>query len=151
MFNYPNIGVLAAPTKGLSRVQLYLLTPLTELSVWVLEDYDTQEWILKHNMSSLQFLGLLSRPVDDFDILAIHPYHNLIILVQHWNQKLVSYNMDSKELRALRTLGKGYRILTPYVPCFMESAVLTTKDWGCCLWGLLWIFSKSLIFHVWDN
>jgi hypothetical protein len=27
MFNYPNIGVLAAPTKGLSRVQLYLLTP----------------------------------------------------------------------------------------------------------------------------
>jgi hypothetical protein len=100
----------------------------TPLSIWVLENYDTQEWILKHNVSSSQFFGLLSHPIKDFAIVAIHPDHNSIILVQHWNQKLVSYNMDSKELRALHTLGEGYLLLTPYVPWFMESSVLATKD-----------------------
>ena len=67
-------------------------------------------------------------PIDNHDIVVIHPDHNSIILVQHWNQKLVSYDMDSKELHALCTLGEGYRSITPYVPYFMESPVLATKD-----------------------
>jgi len=32
----------------------------TQLSVWVLEDYDTEEWILKHNVSFSQLFGSLS-------------------------------------------------------------------------------------------
>jgi hypothetical protein len=97
------------------------------MSIWVLEDYDTQAWILKHNVSSLQFFELLSHPIKDFDIMAIHPDHNSFILVQHWNQKLVSYNMDTQELRGLCTLEKGYVVITPYIPCFLESSVLATK------------------------
>ncbi|PWZ14533.1 F-box/kelch-repeat protein [Zea mays] len=99
----------------------------TRMSIWVLEDYDTQAWILKHNVSSLQFFELLSHPIKDFHIVAIHPYHNSFILIQHWNQKLVSYNMDTQELHGLRTLGKGYAVITPYIPCFLESSVLATK------------------------
>jgi hypothetical protein len=99
----------------------------TQMSIWVLEDYDTEAWILKHNVSSSQFFELLSHPIKDFHIVAIHPDHNSFILVQHWNQKLVSYNMDTQELHGLCTLGKGYVIITPYVPCFLESSVLATK------------------------
>ena len=100
----------------------------TELSVWVLQDYDTQEWILKHNVSCSQLFGSLSCPFNDFDIVAIHPDHNSIFLAQHWNQKLVSYYMDGKELHALWSLGEDYLYITPYIPCFMELPVLATKD-----------------------
>jgi hypothetical protein len=100
----------------------------TQLSVWVLEDYDTQEWTLKHNVSFSQLFGSLSCPIDNHDIMVIHLNHNSIILVQHWNQKLVSYDMDSKELHVVCTLGEGYRSITPYVPYFMESPVPATKD-----------------------
>ncbi|XP_066398716.1 F-box protein At2g23160-like [Miscanthus floridulus] len=101
----------------------------TWLSVWVLQDYDTQEWILKHNVSTSQLFGLLSCPIIDFDIVAMHPDHNSIILVQGSNQKLVLYDMDSKELCALRSLGEDCMfIFIPYVPCFMESPFLATKD-----------------------
>lgn len=45
-----------------------------------------------------------------------------LMFVQQWKQKLVSYDMDSKELRALGTLGEDYRFITTYVPCFVESS-----------------------------
>jgi hypothetical protein len=105
-----------------------LLFHFTQLSVWVLDDYDTQEWILKHNVSCSQIFGSPSCPINNFDIVAIHPDHNSIILVQHRNQKLVSYYMDSKELHALRSLGEDYPFITPYIPCFMQLPVLATKD-----------------------
>ncbi|RCV09863.1 hypothetical protein SETIT_2G063500v2 [Setaria italica] len=76
----------------------------TQLSVWVLEDNDTQEWILKHNVSCSQLFGFLSCPAHDLDIVAIHPDHNSVIFVQRWNRKLVLYNMDTKELHPLRSL-----------------------------------------------
>jgi hypothetical protein len=101
----------------------------TQLSVWVLEDYDTQEWILKHNVSCSHLFGTLSCQMYNFDIVAIHPDHNLIFLVQRWNQKLVSYDMDSKELRVLRALGEGHWFITPYVPCFGVT--------GSCHQGLM--------------
>jgi hypothetical protein len=99
----------------------------TQLSVWVLEDNGTQEWILKHNVSCLQLFGFLSCPAHDLDIVAIHPDHSSVILVQRWNRKLVLYNMDSKEPHPLRSLRDDYRFITPYVPCFVESSVLATK------------------------
>lgn len=102
----------------------------TQLSVWVLEDNDTQEWILKHNVSCSQLFGFLSCPAHDLDIVAIHPDHNSVIFVQRWNRKLVLYNMDTKELHPLRSLRGGYRFITPYVPCFVESSVLATKYCG---------------------
>ncbi|CAD6226427.1 unnamed protein product [Miscanthus lutarioriparius] len=95
----------------------------TQLSVWVLEDYDTQEWILKHNVSCSQLFGSRSGQIN-FDIVAIHADHNSIILAQHRNHKLVSYYMDSKELH---NFGHAYCSLTPYVPYFSESSVLANK------------------------
>ncbi|KAL6880684.1 hypothetical protein ACP4OV_012249 [Aristida adscensionis] len=99
---------------------------MTELSVWVL-DRDTQEWILKQSVSCSKLFGKSSCHFIDFNIVAIHPHHNLIFFVQHWNRKLVVYDMDSKELHSLRTLGDGYRSITPYVPNFMELPALVDK------------------------
>ncbi|XP_022680380.1 uncharacterized protein LOC111256462 [Setaria italica] len=86
------------------------------LSIWVLEDYDTEEWVLKHSVNLLQvfgrmmisqisseidaFFGRMNRQTSfarglasihhDYDVVTIHPDRNLIFFVQHWNQKLVS-------------------------------------------------------------
>ena len=100
---------------------------MTELSIWVLQDYNKEEWVLKHSVSFLQLFGRTSFQVEhDYNVVAIHPDRNMIFFVQHWewDLKLKSYDMDSKEVRTLRTLGVGRQNILPYVPYFMESLVL---------------------------
>jgi len=101
---------------------------MTELSIWVLQDYDTEEWVLKHNVSFMQLFGRTSCQVEhDYSMIAIHPDRNLIFFFQDWDLKLKSYDMDSKEVRTLRTLGVGRQNILPYVPYFKESPVLASK------------------------
>ncbi|XP_072147864.1 F-box protein At5g49610 [Setaria viridis] len=71
---------------------------ITELSIWVLEDYGTEQWMLKDRLSYLQLFGevSLSRCFLSFPI-AIHPDRNVFFFVYGLNGKLVSYDMDSKE------------------------------------------------------
>uniref|UniRef100_A0A0A9AHJ6 Uncharacterized protein n=1 Tax=Arundo donax TaxID=35708 RepID=A0A0A9AHJ6_ARUDO len=66
----------------------------------------------------------------DYNVVTIHPDHNLVFLVQHLDRKLISYDMDSKEVCDLCTLGHSYRSITPYVPCFSELADLKNKHWN---------------------
>ena len=40
----------------------------------------------------------------EYGVVAIHPDRNLVFIVQYWNWQLISYDMDSKEVRALGTL-----------------------------------------------
>ncbi|CAN6197117.1 unnamed protein product [Urochloa humidicola] len=98
------------------------------LSIWVLEDYDTEDWVLKHRVSFLELFGQMNS-LDSFSsaVLAIHPDRNLIFIFQNSNQKLISYDMDSKELHAFHTLGHNFESCTPYVPNFLESLVLTNE------------------------
>ncbi|CAL5078784.1 unnamed protein product [Urochloa decumbens] len=98
------------------------------LSIWVLKDCDTEEWVLKHRVSFLELFGQMNC-LDGFTsvVLAIHPDRNLIFILQNSNQKLISYNMDSKELHAFHTLGHNFESCTPYVPNFLESLVLTNE------------------------
>jgi hypothetical protein len=91
------------------------------LSIWVLKDYDTEEWVLKHRVSFLELFGQMNC-LDGYNsnVLAIHPDRNLIFILQGSNQKLISYDMDSKESHAFHTLGHNYGFPTPYVPSFMK-------------------------------
>ncbi|RLN34687.1 hypothetical protein C2845_PM03G22050 [Panicum miliaceum] len=76
-----------------------------ELLIWVLEDYDTQQWVLKDTVSFLRLFGKRCCQIfKDYDVVAIHPDHNLVYLVHHCNSKLISYDMDSKEVSHLCTL-----------------------------------------------
>ncbi|CAL5078826.1 unnamed protein product [Urochloa decumbens] len=96
-----------------------------ELFIWVLEDVETQQWVLKDTVSFSHLFGKRICDIfSDYNVVAIHPYHNLVYLVQHCNRKLISYNMDTKEVRHLCTLAHGYRGITPYVPCFSELSKL---------------------------
>ncbi|CAN6171205.1 unnamed protein product [Urochloa humidicola] len=98
-----------------------------ELFIWVLEDFKTQQWVLKDTVSFLYLFGKrICRIFKDYNVVAIHPDHNLVYFVQHRNRNLISYNMDTKEVCHLCTLEHDYRCITPYVPCFSGFSTLET-------------------------
>ncbi|KAL6647569.1 hypothetical protein ACP70R_015006 [Stipagrostis hirtigluma subsp. patula] len=100
-----------------------------QITIWVLEDYNTEEWVMKHSLSSLQLFGKVKYLVQfDYIVVSIHPDRNLIFIVQRWDRKLISYDMDSKEVHTLCTLVNGYECITPYVPYFLESSVLANQN-----------------------
>lgn len=94
--------------------------------IWVLEDYERQQWVLKDTVSFSKLFG--ESYVDNYDVVGIHPDHSLVFLVQFWDQKLISYHMGSKEVRDLCTLGHDYECITPYVPCFSELLAPENKQ-----------------------
>ncbi|TVU41198.1 hypothetical protein EJB05_14697, partial [Eragrostis curvula] len=101
-FSYPHFV-------GQSQGQLFCLTvgvpQKSELSIWVLEEYDTEEWSLKHRVSFLKLFGKVScRENYDYAVVAIHPNCNLIFFFDRRCRKLISYDMDSEEVHALCTL-----------------------------------------------
>ncbi|KAG2622297.1 F-box protein At5g07610-like [Panicum virgatum] len=120
---------------GQSQGQLHYMSQhrdntrqMTELSIWALQDYGTEEWVLKHSASFLQLFGRTSCQVEhDYSVVAIHPDHNMIFFVQHWDLKLKSYDMDTKEVCTLRTLKVGCQNILPYVPYFTESSAFASK------------------------
>ncbi|KAK3126583.1 hypothetical protein QOZ80_7AG0558830 [Eleusine coracana subsp. coracana] len=100
---------------------------ITELSIWVLEDYDKEDWIVKHTVSCMQLFGKVSCQQEEFDVVTIHPDCNLVFFVQDWDQKLISYDIDSNQVRTLHTLVPKYGSVTPYSPYFAELLTLTKK------------------------
>ncbi|OEL28192.1 hypothetical protein BAE44_0010787 [Dichanthelium oligosanthes] len=127
---------ICLPFVGQSQGRLHCVGGLVEregdrvkwsgLSIWVLEDYDIEEWVLKHRVSFLELFGQMNC-LDGYSsiVLAIHPDRNLVFILQNSNQKLISYDMDSKELQVFHTLAHNFESFTPYVPNFSESLVLT--------------------------
>ena len=100
---------------------------MTELSIWVLEDYNAEKWVLRDNVSFSQLFGRMSGRFHlDWDVVAIHPDRSLVIFAEYWNCKLISYDMD-KEVHALCSLHGYHRHIIPYVPYFAESAALAKK------------------------
>ncbi|CAN6203241.1 unnamed protein product [Urochloa humidicola] len=100
-----------------------------ELCVWVLEDYDTEEWVLKHSVSFAHLSGKLGRTdVFNFYFVSIHPDCNMVFFVRSESRKLMSYDMDSKEVCVLCTVvGSDYIRVTQYIPYFSESPALAKK------------------------
>jgi hypothetical protein len=95
-----------------------------QLSFWVLEDYASGKWSLKHTASVLELLGRPRLQTGElYMLIAIHPEHNLIFLKGgvRLEETLMSYNMDSKKLQVICPLGESqvWRF-QPYIPCFVE-------------------------------
>jgi len=100
---------------------------MTELCIWVLQEYNTEDWVLKHRVTFLQLFGRMSCRDQDYNVVAIHPDCNLIFFLQYWDLQLKSYNMDSKEVCTLRILRVGPQHIFPYVPYFAESTAVAGK------------------------
>ncbi|KAG0541955.1 hypothetical protein BDA96_02G060800 [Sorghum bicolor] len=70
------------------------------------QDYDRQQWVLKDSVRLSELFGERN--------------HHMDTNYNHWDLKLILYNMDSKEVRDLCTLGHDYMCIAPYVPYFSE-------------------------------
>ncbi|XBI08709.1 hypothetical protein VPH35_136400 [Triticum aestivum] len=113
-----------------SQGQLYfVISSDSELSMWALEDSSTENWTLKHNVSHLQLFGAEESSYGkDYDII-IHPEYKVIFILFTRRiarpisfTKMMSYDMDSRELHSIGDL--GYDCKSPYlsyVPLFSHS------------------------------
>uniref|UniRef100_A0ACD5TD30 Uncharacterized protein n=1 Tax=Avena sativa TaxID=4498 RepID=A0ACD5TD30_AVESA len=95
-----------------------------QLSVWVLEDYASGKWTLKHTASVLELLGRpRHKPGEFYMLVAIHPECNVIFLEGGVGPEkaLMSYDMDNKKLQVICSLreSQAWRF-QPYIPCFVE-------------------------------
>ncbi|WVZ87736.1 hypothetical protein U9M48_034329 [Paspalum notatum var. saurae] len=99
---------------------------MTKLSIWVLEDYDAEEWNLKYTVNLSELFGKRSfRLGYDYNVIAIHPESNLLFFLQHQGSELISYDLDRRELCVLRSIRCHSGIIHPYVPYFSELPVLS--------------------------
>jgi hypothetical protein len=94
------------------------------LSVWVLEDYNSENWSLKHNVNPMDLFGAhyYSEFEYTFRVISIHPEHAVIFMVCGTDRTLMSYEMDHMRLRFVSRLGSHcFTPYIPYVPLFSGS------------------------------
>ena len=82
----------------------------SDLSIWILEDYGTSKWTLKHTMNMLQLfilnnirLGSEAANVD-YRVIAVHLEWNLIFLVGE-DRTLLAYDMNHRKVHVLPYVG----------------------------------------------
>ena len=78
-----------------------------ELSIWILEDYGTSKWTLKHKVTTLELFGQNNiefgyKVCDaEYRVIVVHLEWNLIFLVGE-DKSLLAYDMNrSKVLSSL--------------------------------------------------
>ena len=106
----------------------YMVPYYYQLFVWVLEDYASEVWTLKHTIEVPQMFGReYAREYCDKEdktfideMFAIHPDRNLIFLTD-WKEVNLSYDMDSKEVHLMCTSGDFVGGL-PFIPSFVDLA-----------------------------
>ena len=112
----------------------------SKLSIWILEDYGTNNWTLKHMITMWILFGRINIRFGypDFDeediVITVHPEQNLIFFARE-DGAIITYNMDRKKIHVIpvrvfwygrRTIKKEfiYRpYYLPYVPLFLNSLV----------------------------
>ncbi|KAL6877501.1 hypothetical protein ACP4OV_012716 [Aristida adscensionis] len=120
---YPFMDLNAAFI-DVAQGQLYLATKIfSNLSIWVLEDYNSEEWILKHsNMNSHIFRRDSFIYVSPCSLVSICPDGETIFVIVGEDNTLMACKMDKRGLPVMRILGHDcHRPFLPYVPNFSES------------------------------
>jgi hypothetical protein len=112
---------------------------MTQLSIWILEDYDSNKWTLNHTVTTLEIFGQNNIEFGyevcdvEYRVIAVHLEWNLIFLVGE-DITLLAYDMNHKKVHVLPTRVIRYPRPTwslcingpyylPYVSLFMESLV----------------------------
>uniref|UniRef100_A0A0A8ZH45 F-box associated beta-propeller type 3 domain-containing protein n=1 Tax=Arundo donax TaxID=35708 RepID=A0A0A8ZH45_ARUDO len=112
---------------GMSQGHLYAVHRYengSQLAIWVLEDYNGDQWGLKHMFNVLDLCGTHHISLEDRSVpvvIAIHPECSLLFLVAN-RRILVSYNVDKRKVCDICTLGNRYVLpYLPYISCFSEG------------------------------
>ncbi|KAK8445739.1 hypothetical protein SEVIR_9G376901v4 [Setaria viridis] len=125
-----------------SQGRLYVmhvdLSNACQLSIWVLEDYSSEQWTLKNTLRIVELFGRSHRSSDEFyDVIAIHPECNLVFII--WRaferQGLMSYNMDNRGVQFICSLDGDY--------LFPSAPYLTFPIWGNFSYQMV---TRSLVY-----
>ena len=93
-----------------------------ELLIWILEDYGTSKWTLKHKVTMLKLFGKknieIGTEVCDvaYRVIAVHLEQNLIFLVGE-DKSLLAYDMNRSKVHVLPTRAIGYPTSTSKLLC----------------------------------
>ncbi|XBI13018.1 hypothetical protein VPH35_139813 [Triticum aestivum] len=90
---------------------------VVRLVVYVLEDNDKKEWMLKHSIETSHISGW---PPIDHRCIAIHLEGDLIFFTVGWATKFMCYNMNSRQVKVISNLEYGELPYLPYVPFYAE-------------------------------
>ncbi|CAM0952817.1 unnamed protein product [Alopecurus aequalis] len=92
------------------------------LAVWVLEDYASGDWTMKQAENILELLGReICKKDESYTFIAIHPECDIIFFMDGVEERLMSYDMDSKKVHVVYNKGEHYLPpYLPYTPCFAE-------------------------------
>jgi F-box interacting protein len=90
----------------------------SKLSVWILENYDSGEWIFKYSISTSHIFGEKNlRFEKDYALIAIHPECNLVYFVWQCEDKLMSYDMERGKVCVICDIEEHlYDPFVPYLP-----------------------------------
>ena len=78
----------------------------SKLSIWILEDYGTNSWTLKHTVTTRILFGRINirfgyLDFDDEDtVIKVHPEWNLIFFARE-DGTIIAYNMDRKKVHVI--------------------------------------------------
>ena len=113
---------------------------MSKLSIWILEDYGTNnKWTLKHTISLHKLFGKTKKQMGYFDFescyttVIVHLEWNLVFFVGVGVERaVITYNMDNRKVHVIPThyipygrrdilleiIGRPYYL--PYVPLFSK-------------------------------
>ncbi|KAL6641801.1 hypothetical protein ACP70R_019982 [Stipagrostis hirtigluma subsp. patula] len=104
--------------------------PDDSLSIYVLQNHDSDKWTLKHNISTPDLFGPRESPWGpNYEILAVHPHCDLIFFYDRPRERLMSYDMARRETHVICTIERVCdvnRLFLPYVPLY--SRVLMSPN-----------------------
>ncbi|VAI63652.1 putative F-box/kelch-repeat protein At3g17540 [Triticum dicoccoides] len=95
------------------------------VSIWCLQNYDSDEWMLKHHLNNNKLLNSTGTVYGyEFSAISCHPDRSLICYANLRDNTMMAYDSAREEARVLISFGRGDLISCfPYVPLFSDSSV----------------------------
>jgi hypothetical protein len=104
---------------------------ITSFSFWILEDYGTNNWTLKHMVSTWILFGRINIRfgfvdcVDEYIVITVHPEWNMIFFAGE-DGTIIAYDLDRIKVHVIpdRVFRHGRRsikkeICRPYYLCYV--------------------------------
>jgi hypothetical protein len=100
---------------------------MPKLNIWILKDYGTNKWTLKHTVSTLDVFVETNIDFGYWDVdqyySTVHPEWNLLLFVGVGEENdIAAYNMDSRKVHVIPTC---YNAFSDGMSCHKTSTDLT--------------------------